>query len=86
MMHLCMVSTKGDLLRNVKNQVHLSICPMRPIDVQEHKIRKPEKKNEDNTKGVFGVAPKPPHRATLFSHKCGAQFGRHTKHALNALN
>jgi hypothetical protein len=30
------------------------------------------------TMGVLGVAPTPPHRATLFSHKCGAQFGRHT--------
>jgi hypothetical protein len=28
--------------------------------------------------GVFGVAPKPSHRATLFSHKCGSQIGRHT--------
>jgi hypothetical protein len=25
-------------------------------------------------RGVFGVAPKPPHRATLLSHMCGGQF------------
>jgi hypothetical protein len=32
----------------------------------------------NKTKGVFGVAPKPPHRATLLSHKCGGQIDRHT--------
>jgi hypothetical protein len=31
-----------------------------------------------STMGVFGVVPKPPHRATLLSHRCGGQIGRHT--------